>query len=231
VYIKQSLSLKLAPSTTQSASRTKFIEDNNMAKALVIKSSIFSGQGESTKLVNHSIAALKQQFGDIEIIERDFSTAPIEHLNGDTMAACMAEDASNLSTDQQQALKLSSELIDELKSVDYLILGVPMYNFGIPSTLKSWIDYVARAGVTFRYSENGPEGLIKNIKKVVVTAARGGVYQGTPKDTQTNYLIDALGFIGLDNIEFVYAEALNMGEKDAAMDMAHQKIMQIVEVL
>jgi len=209
----------------------KLIKDNNMAKALVIKSSIFSAQGESSKLVDHSIAALKQQFGDIEIIERDFATAPIDHLNGETMAAFMAEDASSLSSEQQQVLTLSNELIGELKSVDYLILGVPMYNFGIPSTLKSWIDYVARAGVSFRYSENGPEGLIKNIKKVVVTAARGGVYQGSPKDTQTSYLIDALGFIGLDNIEFVYAEALNMGEKDTAMDRAHQKITQIVGVL
>jgi len=223
--------LSLPPSTTQADSNTNFIKVNDMTKALVIKSSIFSGQGESSKLVDHSVAVLKQQFGDIEIIERDFSTSPIEHLSGETVAAFMAEDASDLSSKQQQALNLSNELISELKSVDYIILGVPMYNFGIPSTLKAWIDYVARAGVTFSYSENGPVGLINNVKKVIVAAARGGVYQGTPKDTQTNYLIDLLSFIGINNVEFVYAEALNMGEKDAALGKAHQKIKQIVEVL
>lgn len=182
-------------------------------------------------MVDHNVAVLKQQFGDIEIIERDFATAPIEHLNNKTMAAFMADDVSNLSHEQQQALNLSNELISELKSVDYIVLGVPIYNFGIPSTLKAWIDYVARVGVTFSYLESGPVGMINNVKKVIVTAARGGVYQGTPKDTQTNYLIDVLGFIGIENIEFVYAEPLNMGEKDTALDQAHQKIEQIVKAL
>lgn len=94
-----------------------------MAKTLVIKSSIFSDQGESSKLVDHSIAVLKQQFGDMEIIERDFAAAPIQHLNVETMAAFMAKDLSGLSSEQQQALNLSNELISELKSVDYIILG------------------------------------------------------------------------------------------------------------
>lgn len=202
-----------------------------MTKVLVIKSSMFSGHGESSKLVEQSIAALKQQFGDMELIERDLAMSPIGHLDGDTVGAFMAEDPASLSEQQQAALALSNELIAELKSVDYLVLGVPMYNFGIPSTLKAWIDYVARAGLTFSYTENGPQGLVENVKKVIVTAARGGVYQGTPKDTQTNYLKDVLGFLGINNVEFVYAEALNMGEKDAAIHQAHQKIEQIVAAL
>ena len=151
-----------------------------------------------------------------------------------TMAAFMAKDSSGLSSEQQQALNLSNELISELKSVDYIILGVPMYNFSIPSTLKAWIDYVARANVTFKYSENGPVGLINNVKQVIVTDARGGVYQGTPMDTQTNYLINILGFMGMKNVEYVYAEALNMGdirEKNASLVKAHQKIKQIIELL
>jgi FMN-dependent NADH-azoreductase len=204
-----------------------------MPKTLVIKSSIFSNQGESSKLVDHSVAVLKQQFGDMEIIERDFAAAPIQHLNAETMAAFMAKDLSGLSSEQQQALNLSNELISELKSVDYIILGVPMYNFSIPSTLKAWIDYVARADVTFKYSENGPVGLINNVKKVIVTDARGGVYRGTAMDTQTNYLINILGFMGMKNVEYVYAEALNMGdigEKNASLDKAHQKIKQIIEL-
>lgn len=108
-----------------------------------------------------------------------------------------------------------------------------MYNFSIPSTLKAWIDYVARADVTFKYSENGPVGLINNVKKVIVTDARGGVYQGTRMDTQTNYLINILGFMGMNSVEYVYAEALNMGdigEKNASLVKAHQKIKQIIEL-
>ncbi len=202
-----------------------------MSKALVIKSSIFSGQGESSKLVDRSVSVLKQQFGDIEIIERDLATSPVAHLSGETVTAFMSEDEGQLTEAQQAELKVSNELIEELKSVDYIVLGVPMYNFGIPSTLKSWIDYVARAGVTFSYSETGPVGLVSNVKKVIIAAARGGMYKGTPKDTQTHYLVDVLGFLGIENVEFVYAEALNMGEKEAALHQAHQKIEQIVEGL
>jgi len=202
-----------------------------MTKALVIKSSVFSGQGESSKLVEHTVSVLKQQIADIEIIERDLGSDPVNHLDGATTAAFFAQDTSDLSESQQSALALSNELIEELKSVDYLVLGVPMYNFGIPSTLKSWIDYVARAGITFRYTENGPEGLVSNVKKVIVTAARGGIYQGTPKDTQTSYLKDVLGFLGINDVEFVYAEALNMGEKEGAVHQAHQKIEDVVSAL
>jgi FMN-dependent NADH-azoreductase len=106
-----------------------------------------------------------------------------------------------------------------------------MYNFGIPSTLKAWIDHIARAGVTFRYTENGPQGLVNNVKKTIVTAARGGLYKGTPKDTQTAYLKDVLGFIGIENVEFVYAEALSMGEKESAVQQAQQDIDAIVDAL
>ena len=108
-----------------------------MIKALVIKSSIFPGQRESSKLVDHNVAVLKQQFGDIEIIKWEFATAPIEHLNNKTMAAFMADDVSDLFHEQQQALNLLNELISELKSVDYIVLGAPIYNFSIPSTLKA----------------------------------------------------------------------------------------------
>lgn len=202
-----------------------------MAKALVIKSSVFSGQGESSKLVDHTIATLKQEIPGIEIIERDLGLNPIDHLSGATTAAFFAENPAELSDDQQAALALSNTLIDELKSVDYLVLGVPMYNFGIPSTLKAWIDHVARAGVTFRYTENGPEGLVSNVKKTIITAARGGLYKGTPKDTQTNYMKDVLGFLGIDTVEFAYAEALSMGEKESSVKQAQEAIDAIVEAL
>ena len=106
-----------------------------------------------------------------------------------------------------------------------LVIGMPMYNFGVPSTFKAWVDRLARAGVTFKYTENGPVGLLAD-KKVVVLAARGGQYVGTAKDTQTTYLKDFFAFVGLTDVEFVYAEGLAMGEEsfNGAMDAATAQI-------
>src|SRR5690606_22026455 len=113
-------------------------------------------------------------------------------------------------TPEQQTLAATADAaIAELQAADVLVLGVPMYNFGIPSTLKAWIDSIARAGTTFRYTANGPEGLLKG-KQAYVLAARGGAYQGTPADTQTPYLKTFLGFVGITDVTFVYAEKLNM---------------------
>jgi len=107
-----------------------------------------------------------------------------------------------------------------------------MYNFGIPSTLKAWIDHVARAGRTFKYTEKGPIGLLKD-RKVVVIAARGGQYLGTPIDTQTTYIKDFLNFIGLHDIEFIYAEGLAMGEelRQQALTQAHAAIKRLPKAL
>jgi len=106
----------------------------------------------------------------------------------------------------------SDQLIDELRQADVVVIGLPMYNFGIPSTLKAWIDHIARVGQTFRYTEKGPVGLLQD-KPVYLFAARGGLYHGTPRDTQSAYMTHFLNFIGLRNIEFVYAEGLAMGER------------------
>jgi Acyl carrier protein phosphodiesterase len=95
-----------------------------------------------------------------------------------------------------------------------IVIGVPMYNFGIPSTLKAYFDHIARAGITFRYTANGPEGLLKG-KRAVILAARGGIYSGTPRDTQTAYLRDFLAFVGITEVEFIYAEGLAMGGEQA----------------
>lgn len=202
-----------------------------MKKVLVIKSSIFSNQGQSSKLVDHTVSSLKQRFGDIELIERDLSVMPIEHLTAQTVTAFMAEDSADLSIEQQQEVELSNTLINELKSVDYIVLGVPMYNFTIPSTLKSWIDYVLRAGLTFNYTDTGPVGMVNNVKQVTIATTRGGLYQGTPKDTQTNYLIDTLNFIGIDNIDFAYAEELAIKDVDEMLRQSFKKIDSFIEVI
>ena len=119
----------------------------------------------------------------------------------------------------------SNRLIDELRRADVIVLGLPMYNFGVPSTLKAYFDHVARAGETFRYTENGPVGLLTG-KKVYVFAARGGRYAGTPSDAQTGYVRQFLGFLGIEDVEFVYAEGLAVDEasKQSALSQAHSAI-------
>jgi FMN-dependent NADH-azoreductase len=124
----------------------------------------------------------------------------------------------------------SDTLIDELKRADVVALGLPMYNFGLPSTLKAYFDHIGRAGVTFKYTEKGPVGLLTG-KKVYVFAARGGLYAGTPSETQTPFIRTFLSFIGMDDIEFVYAEGLAISEasKQQGLDRARAHIDALVE--
>lgn len=191
---------------------------------LVIKSSVFSDGGNSSSLVNTKVEALKAAHPDATIVERDLGANPIPHLDGDRVGAFFTP-AENRTDEQQQIDDFSMTLIEELKAADQVVVGVPMYNFGIPSQLKSWIDHVARAGITFRYTENGPQGLIDD-KPVTVLAARGGLYAGTENDTVTPYLKLFFGFVGITDVEFVFAEGLNMGDdkKAKALDEAKAAI-------
>ena len=118
--------------------------------------------------------------------------------------------------------------LHEQIDADVLVLGVPMYNFGAPSTLKAYFDRIARAGVTFRYTASGPEGLLTG-KKAYIFATRGGLYAGTPLDSQTTYVRDFLGFLGITDVEFIYAEGLNMGEpsKQAALANAQERLEEL----
>jgi len=113
----------------------------------------------------------------------------------------------------------SDTLIDELKQADVIVIGLPMYNFGVPSQLKAYFDHIARAGVTFKYTEKGPVGLLTG-KKVYVFAARGGLYAGTPLDTQTSYVRDFLRFLGMTDVEFVYAEGLAISPQSKETGLA-----------
>ena len=147
------------------------------------------------------------------IIVRDVGATPPPTVTADWVAAAFT--APHERTPEQRAtLAESDRLVDELRRADVLVLGVPMYNFGISTQLKNWIDAIARAGVTFRYTENGPEGLVKG-KKVYVALARGGVYRDTPADSQVPYLKGVLGFLGMTDVEFIYAEGLAMGPESA----------------
>lgn len=197
-----------------------------MNNVLVINSSLSQEKGNSNKLSQKLVSRL-QSNTTINLVERNLAEMNLPHLTMDEMVA-WGIDATSRNAEQQTLAAISDEFIAELQHADTIIIGMPMYNFGVPSTFKAWIDRVARAGITFKYTETGPQGLLSN-KKVYVLAARGGMYAGTPKDSQTQYLKDVLGFLGLSDISFIYAEGLAMGA-DAA-DKAWAGAQQNIEAL
>lgn len=198
-----------------------------MTTLLKINTSLFSGQGQSSQLADRFVAAWRARNPDSTVVERDVASDSIPHLDAARFGAFITP-AEKRDAAQQAVVAYSDALIDELRAADVIVLGLPMYNFGVPSQLKAYFDHIARAGVTFRYTATGPEGLIKG-KKVYVFAARGGLYQGTPLDTQTNYVRDFLRFIGIDDVEFVYAEGLNIdaARKQAAIEQAQDAIKRL----
>lgn len=198
-----------------------------MTTLLQINTSMFSGQGQSSRLADQFVQEWRAANSDDKVVVRDIGQHPVPHLTAQRFGAFLAKPEER-TPEQQGVVDFSDALIEEIKQADLIVLGLPMYNFGVPSTLKAYFDHLARAGVTFRYTEKGPEGLLTG-KKVYVFAARGGLYVGTPLDTQTSYVRDFLRFIGIADVEFVYAEGLNMGEerKEAALATAKDAIRQL----
>ncbi|EGQ7687414.1 TPA: FMN-dependent NADH-azoreductase [Vibrio parahaemolyticus] len=179
-----------------------------MSRVLALKSSILGDYSQSNKLVEDFIKNVDQD----KLTVRDLAANPLPVL--DLAVATALRATKDLSQEQQAVVDLSDTLIEEVKAADTLVIAAPMYNFTIPTQLKNWIDLIARAGVTFKYTENGVQGLIEGKKAIVVTT-RGGIHKDSPTDNVTPYLRTVLGFVGITDVEFVYAEALNMGE-DAA---------------
>lgn len=178
---------------------------------LQIKSSIFGEEGQSSRLANEFVAALLERNPGAELVVRDLVKNPVAHLDLSTMGV------------------YSDALIEELRRADVLVLGLPMYNFGVPSQLKAWYDQVARAGVTFRYTEKGPEGLLKG-KKAYIFVARGGEYAASGNDWQAQFVRVILGFIGITDVEFVFAEGLAISEarKEASLAAARGALLKLV---
>ena len=172
----------------------------------------------STRIANAIVARLQQAHPSARLTLRDLAVKP--HLVLDEAAlGALFTPADQRSAEQAARVALDDALIAEVQAADVLVLGVPMYNFGVPAQLKHWIDAVARNGVTFRYTEQGPEGLLKG-KKVYVGLARGGRYRGTEADSQVPYLKTVLGFLGITELHFIYAEGLNMGAEAAQQGFA-----------
>jgi FMN-dependent NADH-azoreductase len=202
-----------------------------MKTLLQLNSSLFSGNGQSSQLSDRFVAAWQDSNPDGKVVVRDLAKDPVPHLDAERFGAFLSKPEER-SAQQQAVLDFSDALIDELRNADVIVLGLPLYNFGVPSQLKAYFDHIARAGVTFRYTETGPVGLLTG-KKVYIMAARGGVYAGTPRDTQTGYVRDFLAFIGITDVEFVYAEGLNMGpaSKETALTSAGTTIRQLAAPL
>jgi FMN-dependent NADH-azoreductase len=200
-----------------------------MTTLLQINASLNKGNGQSSLLANQFVAAFHKRRPEAKIVVRDVAAAePVPHLNAERFGAFITQPEER-STAQQAVVAYSDILINELKEADVVVLGLPMYNFGVPSQLKAYFDHIARAGVTFKYTEKGPVGLLTG-KKVYVFAARGGLYAGTPTDTQTSYVRDFLRFLGMDDVEFVYAEGLAISpeSKEAGLAKAVAEIERLV---
>lgn len=180
-----------------------------MKTLLQINSSIHSGQGQSSQLSDLFVASFLERNQATQLIKRDLASDAVPHLTAERFGAFLAQPEQRNET-QRSVVAYSDALISEWKRADLIVLGLPMYNFGFPSQLKAYFDHIARAGITFRYTPNGPEGLLTG-KKAVVFATRGGAYAGTALDSQTNFVRDFLRFIGISDVEFVYAESLARG--------------------
>jgi FMN-dependent NADH-azoreductase len=186
-----------------------------MTKALIINSAATGEASVSARLTGEFVARLKQRDPSAEITVRDVGANPLPHLTWATVGAIRGAATTEA---ERETLALSDALIAELKAADLIVIGAPMYNFGIPSTLKAWFDHVLRAGVTFRYTAEGPEGLVKG-KRAIVIESRAGFYSegpGTASDSQEPHLRTLLAFIGITDVTFVRAEKLAFGPEAVA---------------
>ncbi len=200
-----------------------------MSKVFVLTSSALGGASVSNQVVKDTLARLQARDPALKVTKRDLGANPIPHLNSNSATALRADAAANEA--QAAALALSDTLIGELKAADTIVIGAPMYNFGIPSTLKAWFDYVLRAGITFRYTETGPVGLLEG-KRAIVIESRGGYYSdGAAKslDSQEPHLETLLGFMGIKDLTFIRVEKLAFGPdaRQQALDGARTQLRQL----
>jgi FMN-dependent NADH-azoreductase len=202
-----------------------------MSTVLVLTSSALGAASVSNQLVQDAITQLVLQDLQLRVFTRDLGGKPIPHLTIDSANALRGAEPANAA--QAAAQALSDELIAELKAADTLVIGAPMYNFGIASTLKTWFDYVLRAGITFKYSESGPVGLLEG-KRAIVIETRGGLYSEGPAqamDSQEPHLRNLLSFMGITNVKFFRAEKLAFGPeaREQAIDAARAQLTEAIQ--
>jgi FMN-dependent NADH-azoreductase len=195
-----------------------------MNNVLFVMSSPRGQQSYSQQVARGIVDDLKIAHPTSKIVVRNVAKYPLPHV-GEAFVSGMARTPEQRTPAEAQALALSDGLIEELAAADVLVLAVPMYNFGLPSALKAWVDHVVRAGRTFRFGANGPEGLLRN-KRAIVVVSRGGVYSDGPLkqlDFQESYLKSVLGFIGITDVEMVRVEGVALGDQAIRAAMANAR--------
>ena len=200
-----------------------------MKTLLQLNTSINSRSGESTRLAENFVARWREDNPHGKVIIRDLAQDPVPHLTAERFAAFLTKPEARTAM-QRTVAAYSDALIDELRRADVIVIGLPLYNFGVPSTLKAYFDHIARAGVTFRYTDNGSVGLLTG-KKVYVMATRGGLYAGTGLDHQTAHVRQFLGLLGMTDVEFVYAEglAISAASRDKALATARTALAPLAQ--
>jgi len=184
---------------------------------LHIDSSPMGERSYSRKLGAKVLSELQSKYPGSTLKVRDLAANPLPHLSAQTVGAFFTP-VEQRTAELNAAVADSDAAVAELKSANIVVIGAPMWNFGIPSSLKAWIDHVARSGLTFKFGANGPEGLLDPATKVIIVSSRGGVYSAGPMaalDFQEDYLRSVLGFLGLRDIAFVRTEGVNLGEEAA----------------
>lgn len=176
---------------------------------LKIDSSVFAAGGVSHQLADELVARLLGA-GD-RVVNRDLAAEGVPHLDGERIQALNTEPAQR-SERQQAMVAYADDQIAQVQRADVLVIGAPMYNFSVPSVLKAWFDHIARAGVTFEYTSEGPSGLLSGKRAYVITT-RGGLHRGQASDTEVPFIINFLAFLGITEVEVIYAEGLNMGDE------------------
>ena len=201
-----------------------------MKNLWLLNASLQGDRGNSSKLAAQFVE--KWQEGEaIHVVKVDLNDLNLPHLSAQEMQTwSMVSD--NMSPEQVKLAAYSNDLLAQLERSDAIVIGMPMYNFTVPTTFKAWIDRIARAGRTFSYTSEGPKGHLVG-KTVYVMAARGGIYQGTENDTQTPYLRLVLGLLGITDVHFVYLEGLNMGDEFAqnSWQQAREEINELLPAI
>lgn len=192
-------------------------------KLLHIDSSPLAGNSVSRELTRRTVAQWQASHPGTTVEYLDLAVDAPTHLNMDSLGFRLGLDAASLSETQKRENAISEQLVSQFLAADVIVLGAPMYNFSVPSQLKAWIDRIAQAGRTFKYTERGPQGLAGG-KTVIVASSRGGMYAGNPAlaslDHQESYLQTVFGFFGITDLRFVRAEGLGMGEEAKAKALA-----------
>ena len=179
----------------------------NTKQILRLDASANPAESDSQKLGDHLIRQLKQANPGVETRNRNLNQ-DLSFIDSNWIAANFTAKEER-SDDQSARLEFSDQLIAELNWADHIVLTTPMYNFGVPSTLKAWIDLICRAGITFRYGANGPEGLLKG-KRVDIVITTGGAPLGSPVDFVSGYLKQVFAFIGIDDVNIIGADQMNV---------------------